>query len=186
MTLNTHFFFFLGDFPGGKTISEVKLSLSGAESQAIAQTIVFSYIQRKRHPHFSNFLIPNILISPKDFRIIMYDSVNDVLLCSVPLSIFQPYPSSSLQIASIIILWMVLHYRMFCVGINTSLVTETIGEMKKIQSSFKDRAKEKLDLYVNGSKFGVQGFPLVPRAALPSHEQLGFGIHLIPQKSAEH
>ena len=39
-----------------------------AENQAIAQTIVFSYIQR----------IPNILISPDHFRILMYDSHNDV------------------------------------------------------------------------------------------------------------
>jgi hypothetical protein len=170
-----------GDSPGGRTISEVKLSLSGAESQAIAQTIVFSFLQRKRHRKFSNFLIPNILISPHDFRIIMFDAVNDILICSVPLPIFQPYPSSSLQIASIIILWMVLHYRMFCVGLDTSLIIETIGEMKKIQSHFKDRAKNKLDLYVNASKFGVQGFPLVPRAALPSLELLGFGVHLIPQ-----
>lgn len=67
-------------------------------------------------------------------------------------------------------------------GIETSLIIETIGEIKKIQSNFKDRAKEKLDFYVNASKFGVQGFPLVPRATLPSHELLGFGIHLIPQK----
>lgn len=99
----------------------------------------------------------------------MYDAANDILICSVPLPIFQPYPSNSLQIASIIILWMVLHYRMFCVGIETSLIIETIGEIKKIQSNFKDRAKEKLDFYVNASKFGVQGFPLVPRATLPSH-----------------
>lgn len=153
-----------------------------AENQALAQTIVFSFIQRKRHPDFSNFLIPNILISPHDFRIIMYDSVNDILICSVPVPLFHPYPSSSLQIASIIILWMVLHYRMFCVGIDTSLIIETIDEMKKIQSNFKDRAKEKLDLYVHASKFCVQDFPIVQRPALPSHNLLGFGIHLIPQK----
>ena len=30
--------------PGGKTISEVKLSMTGADSQAIAHTIVFSFI----------------------------------------------------------------------------------------------------------------------------------------------
>ena len=48
------FFYFISDLdcddqneegsPGGKTISEVKLSMTGAESQAIAQTIVFSFI----------------------------------------------------------------------------------------------------------------------------------------------
>lgn len=159
----------------------MKSSLSCAESRAIAQTIVFSFCQRKRHPHFSNFLIPNVLISPKDFRIIMYDSVNDILICSAPLPIFQPYPSKSLQIASIIILWMVLHHRMFCGGIDTSSIMGTINEMEEIQSNFKDRAKEKLNIYINALKFGVQEFPLVPRESFPSYELLGFGVHLIPQ-----
>ncbi|KAK3090913.1 hypothetical protein FSP39_015683 [Pinctada imbricata] len=165
-----------GDSPGGKT-----------ESQVIAQTIVFSFIQRKRHPHFSNFLIPNILISPHDFRIIMYDAFNDILICSVPFQIFHPYPSTSLQTASILILWMVLHYRMFCVGIDTSLIIETAGDLKKIQSNFNERAKNKLELYVNASKCGVQGFPLaphLPRAVFPSHELLMVGIHLISEKSS--
>lgn len=161
--------------------SERKPSLSCAESRAIAQTIVFSFCQRKKHPHFSNFLIPNIFISPKDFRIIMYDSVNDILICSAPLPIFQPYPSKSLQIASIIILWMVLHHRMFCGGIDPSSIMGTVNEMKEIQSNFKDRAKEKLNIYINALKFGVHEFPLVPRESFPSYELLGFGVHLIPQ-----
>lgn len=165
----------------GRKTSEMKPSLSCAESRAIAQTIVFSFCQRKRHPHLSNFLIPNVLISPKDFRIIMYDSVNDILICSAPLPIFQPYPSKSLQIASIIILWMVLHHRMFCGGIDTSSIMGTINEMEEIQSNFKDRAKEKLNIYINALKFGVQEFPLVPRESFPSYELLGFGVHLIPQ-----
>ena len=139
---------------------------------------MFSFIQNKKHPNLSNFLIPNIFISTREFRIVMYDAEKDILICSVPLPIFQPYPSNSLQIASIIILWMVLHHRMFCVGIDT----EAFSEMKKIQSNFKERAKDKLDIYVNASKFGVEGFPLVPRERLPSLQLLGFGIHLIPQK----
>ena len=115
------FFYFISDLdsddqneegsPGGKTISEVKLSMTGAESQAIAHLIVFSFIQRKRHPKFSNFLIPNILISPNSFRIIIHDAVNDILICSLPLSIFPSYPSKSLEIASIIILWILLLLR---------------------------------------------------------------------------
>lgn len=160
------------------------VSLSCAENRAIAQTIVFSFFQRKRHPNFSNFLIPNILISPKDFRIIMYDAENDILICSAPLPIFQPYPSKSLHIASIIILWMVLHHRMFCGGIDTSSIMGTTQEMKKIQSNFKEKAKEKLNVYTNALKFGIQEFPLVPRERLPSYGLLGFGVHLIPQKKS--
>nr|XP_022332267.1 uncharacterized protein LOC111129982 [Crassostrea virginica]XP_022332268.1 uncharacterized protein LOC111129982 [Crassostrea virginica] len=167
---------------GGKTISEVKLSRTGAESQAIAQTIVFSFIQRKRHPQFSNFFIPNILISPNSFRIIMYDAVNDILICSLPLSIFQSYPSKSFEIASIIILWMVLHYRIFCDGIDVSLIKKADIEIKSIQANFKERANEKLDFYVNRPKFGVQGFPIVQRESLPSFESLSLGVHILPKK----
>ena len=49
------FFYFISDLdcddqneegsPGGKTISEVKLSRTGAESQATAQTIVFCIVE---------------------------------------------------------------------------------------------------------------------------------------------
>ena len=120
--------------------------MTGADSQAIAHTIVFSFIQRKRHPKI--FLIPNILISPNSIRIIMYDAVNNILICSLPLSIFQSYLSKSLEIAFIIILWMVLHYRMFCDGIDASLIKKADIEIKNIQANFKERANEKLDFYV--------------------------------------
>ena len=159
--------------------------MTGAESQAIAHSIVFSFIQRKRHPKFSNFLIPNILISPNSFRIIMYDAVNDILICSLPLSIFQSYPSKSFEIASIIILWMVLHYRIFCNGIDVSLIKKADIEIKSIQANFKERANEKLDFYVNKPKFGVQGFPIVQRESLPSFESLSLGVHILPKKWVE-
>lgn len=166
---------------GGKTISDAKLfqSKTSAENRAVAQTIVFSFLQRKRLPEFPNLLIPNILISPQEFRIIMYDAVNDILMCSVPLPIFQPYPSNSLEIASIIILWMVLHHRIFCEGTD-ALIREMGIERKKIQADFKERAKEKFELYVNELKYGVQGFPFVQRESLPSFKALLLGVHLLP------
>lgn len=167
---------------GGKTTSEAKLYLSktSAENRAVAQTIVFSFLHQKRHPEFPNLLIPNILISPQEFRIIMYDAVNDILMCSVPLSIFQPYPSNSLEIASIIILWIVLHHRIFCEGTDALIREMSIGR-KKIQAGFKERAKEKFELYVNELKYGVQGFPFVQRESLPSFKALMFGVHLLPK-----
>ena len=105
--------------------------MTGVDSQAIAQTIVFSFIERKRYP---NPKISNILIPNDSIRIIMYDAVNNILICSLPLSIFQSYPSKSLEIAFIIILWMVLHYRMFCDGIDASLIKKADIEIKNIQS----------------------------------------------------
>lgn len=166
---------------GGKTISDAKLfqSKTSAENRAVAQTIVFSFLQRKRLPEFPNLLIPNILISTQEFRIIMYDAVNDILMCSVPLPIFQPYPSNSLEIASIIILWMVLNHRIFCEGTD-ALIREMGIERKKIQADFKERAKEKFELYVNELKYGGQGFPFVQRESLPSFKALLLGVQLLP------
>lgn len=68
------FFFFYTDedSPGGKTISE---GAKGSEDQAIAQTIVFSLLQRQNHPSFQHHLIPNIVITPTEFRVYMYDAV---------------------------------------------------------------------------------------------------------------
>lgn len=170
---------------GGKTISDAKLfqSKTSAENRAVAQTIVFSFLQRKRLPEFPNLLIPNILISPQEFRIIMYDAVNDILMCSVPLPIFQPYPSNSLEIASIIILWMVLNHRIFCEGTD-ALIREMGIERKKIQADFKERAKEKFELYVNELKYGVQGFPFVQRESLPSFKALLLGVQLLPNMNS--
>ena len=75
------------DSPSGKQIVEMKHQ--GAENQVIAQTIAFSHIQGRWHPSFKHFLIPNVLISPYQFRIMMYDSRNDILICSVKLSFFS-------------------------------------------------------------------------------------------------
>ena len=49
----------------------------------------------------------------------MYDFQNDVLICLVKLPIFQDKEiPDKLSIESVVFLWMVLHYKMFCVGIN--------------------------------------------------------------------
>lgn len=129
-------------------------------------------------------LIPNILISPQEFRIIMYDAVNDILMCSVPLPIFQSYPSNSLEIASIIILWMVLHHTIFCEGTDALIREMGIERIKKVQADFKERAKEKFELYVNELKYGVQGFPFVQRESLPSFKALLLGVNLLPNMNS--
>ena len=75
------------DSDGSKV--EVQQSIiQRAEEQAVAETIVFSLVQRLHHPNFENHLIPTILIDSSLFRIIMYDAVNDVLLCSPKIPIF--------------------------------------------------------------------------------------------------
>ena len=89
---------------------------------------LLSFLQRKRQPNWSNLFIPNILMSSHHL-----ESSCMILLCSVPLSIFQPFPSKSLEIASVIILWMVLLYRIVYDGKDNSRIKETdINTFKRI------------------------------------------------------
>lgn len=144
--------------PGGKTISEVKVpSAAGAEDQAIAQIIVFSLLQKQKHPEFQHHLIPNIVISPTDFHIFMYDAVNDILLGSYPLQIFD-VETESLRIESVMILWMVLHYRIFCEGIKVNKLTDDFKNID-IQSHFKKIAETKWNVYSKSLKENVGYFP---------------------------
>lgn len=129
---------------GGTTILEVKLSLKtgGVFDQAMAQTIVFSVTQRQRHPALRKVFIPNILVSPTEFRVFMYDSDYDILIYSVPLNIFHYRKDGELSIPSIIVLWMVLHYKLFCEETKSLIDNRDIDE-EKAKSTFKEKDKKK-------------------------------------------
>ena len=162
------------DLPGWKPFVEMKHQ--GVENPIIAQTIVFSHIHRKWHPSFKHFFIPNILISPYQFRILMYDSQNDILISSVKFPIFQDKEIlDKLSIESAVFRWMVLHYKLFCVGFNVQEFLNT-GE---IQSNFPERAGDKLDLYMDSSlKISISSFRPVLEEALSSYD-IFFGKRLL-------
>ncbi|XP_061171272.1 uncharacterized protein LOC133180832 [Saccostrea echinata] len=173
-----------------KTFCKTRVNSSrGAENQVISQTIVFSFIQRKLYPHLQNFLIPNLLISPYHYRILMYDSLNDILICSVKLPIFHDKDKPRrLNIASVVFLWMVLHYRLFCVGINVKEILEngSIKDIREIQSKFPDRAGEKLPLYEDCSRIGISKFPPVFEEDLPSFDNFLYGKRLFKSRRLLH
>lgn len=135
-----------------RNIIEVKCSLSEKKfevmDQAIAQTIVFSFLKKKCDERLR--FIPNILISREEFRILMYDVENDLLICSQPLFIFF---KKSLRMSSMIILWMVLHYELFVRDIRVDFESKSV-DLKKFQANFKKRAKDKLAIYEDELKFG--------------------------------
>lgn len=58
----------------------------------------------------------------------------------------------------IIILWMVLHYTIFCAGINTENLTI---DLNKIKSGFTDSITDCDDIYRFLLKSGVETFPKV-------------------------
>ncbi|XP_062601299.1 uncharacterized protein LOC134263017 isoform X2 [Saccostrea cucullata] len=173
-----------------RTFCETRVnSNQGVENQIISQTIVFSFIQRKLYPHLQNSLIPNLLISPRHYRILMYDSLNDILICSVKLPIFQDKDKPrKLNIASIVFLWMVLHYRLFCVGIDVKAIleNESIKDIKEIQSQFPDRAGDKFPLYTGCCRIGVSQFPPVSEEDLPSYDNFLFGKRLFKSRRLLH
>ncbi|XP_052089997.1 uncharacterized protein LOC127726615 [Mytilus californianus] len=150
-----------------------KEDVIGSEDQAVAQTIVFSFIQRKKHPTLCS-LIPNILISSTYFRIIMYDSVHDILLCTAPISLFATNEKKKLIPTSVVILWMVLHHRQFCEGIKT----DTIDDLDNIKLHFKEQANDKYDLYLNLSEVGIPSFPSVSKKCYPSSDSVYGGKHI--------
>jgi hypothetical protein len=156
----------IDEFDGGTEAG----NQSWTEDQSIAETISFSFLQKAHHPNFENHLVPNIVIDSERFRILMYDSDKDVLLCGMDLPIFY---ESHLNATSVVILWMVLHYQIFCSGIpDTPEVLETV------KCNFTEVAKVKLEIYKNYLKTGVENFPTLQKATssvFPSYESILFG-----------
>lgn len=148
---------------------EVKQTAIRAVNQSVAETIVFAMIQKAHHPNFLNHLIPNIVIDSGHFRILMYDAQNDVFLCSVLVPIFY---GSHLHTTSVIILWMVLHYRIFCSGIQ-----DDPNKLRQVKCQFKEKVAEKWEIYSRSLKCCVSRFPPVKKDSdfFPSNEMLNFG-----------
>lgn len=77
---------------------------------------------------------------------------------------------------------MVLHYKIFCVGINVQEVLDNgvITNIKEIQSNFRERARDKLDLYVeSSSKIVISRFKPVLEEALPSSDDLIYNERIL-------
>lgn len=133
------------------------------DDQTIAQSIVFSLLQKKRHPELRNFLIPTIVMSSTKFRIIMYDAENDVLLRSNSYDLFNTEEWVKLSPASIVTLWMVLNYRIFCSGINRVDLNEEL-DINDVKSGFLDELLvDCVDIYTSKLKSCVPSFPKVER-----------------------
>jgi hypothetical protein len=103
-----------------------EISPADAYAQMIAETFVFSFLQHKQNSgKLRNSLIPSIGIIGEKFIVFMYDCENDVLLGSGVLSLFY---KGSIDVRSVIFLWLVLNYRLFCSGL--------IDDFKSFKSEF--------------------------------------------------
>lgn len=131
----------------------------GTSERAIAQTVVFSLLQRQRHPNFRTSMTPNILFSPDYIQIIMYDAVNDILLCSNFIDLFNVNADGRLSSEAVVTLWLVLHYRIFCCGLHF----EDSVKADIFKSNFHILAKEKWNVYTKRLKSCVPGFPVMEK-----------------------
>lgn len=123
------------EIKSSKTFSDADIS------QIIAQTIVFSFYQRKKNKEkLKNYLIPGIGISTKSLVVFFYECEEDVLLLTDSLDLTARC-DSEMNIGAVVFLWLTLNYKLFCSGI-----TE---EMKKYKADFFVEAGKLLDVYRN-------------------------------------
>lgn len=95
----------------------------------------------------------------------MYDAVNDILLGSYPLHLFD-VETESLRIESVMILWMVLHYRMFCEGIKVDELTDDFKNFD-MKSHFRKIVGRKWDVYSTALSENISYFsPAKERSSL--------------------
>lgn len=126
--------------------------MNKVQDEATAETVVFALAYQIKNPSSAGF-IPNIVICPNEFYIVMYEPVHDVLLWSSEFPLISQ-SDFKLQGVSIVALWMVLHYKLFCNG-----VEELFDEVSEIKADFSNQLDvENLDIYKNNLDIGVQSF----------------------------
>lgn len=169
--------FFLDEQSGvsldGRAKTEVK---QHNLEQAFTQTIVFSLVQKQRHPDSLDHMVPNVVISPEKFEIVMYDADNDILLCSNSIFLFNlDLPENrTLTNEAVVVLWMVLHYRIFCSGFNNA----SHEVLERCKSNFKKLVGSRWDIYSNSLKYCVSGFPSIKKWSVNELLRRGHQLNL--------
>lgn len=125
--------------------SELKNHWQG-NPQIIAQTIVFSFLQKKYHPERDNFLTPCIGIGRTDLIVMFYDAEHDVLLESSSVPLFENEFSCKFSFEAILVSWLVVNYKYFCSGL--------VEKDEQHKSNFFVHAKDKIQIYKDKLKLG--------------------------------
>ena len=112
------------DTPGGSSSVEDKVQTciedERVTNQVIAQTIVFSFLQRKQHSEYEQFLIPSVAVSRKEIIFYFYDSQYDILLRSPAFPLFV---DDGMSMAAILCSWFVMNYKYLCSGVTEGMIT---------------------------------------------------------------
>jgi hypothetical protein len=150
------------DSPGGKSPVEVKMknnSLS-RNPQLVAETIVFSFLQKKKHPELSSFLIPCVGIASSAMLLMFYDSEHDVFLESSLVPLLSTTRENMFSVEAILVTWLAVNYRFLCTGLT--------DEMLPLKAGFFEEAKDRKTIYENDLQMLNVGQSLVKEVILPS------------------
>ncbi|XP_069124167.1 uncharacterized protein [Argopecten irradians] len=135
------------DSPGGQYSSDKKKNPfhTFRNDQIIAETVVFSFLQKQYHPENSHFLCPCIGVTRTALVFYFYDSEYDILLESSRIPLLDS--ETDINLLAIITSWLVVNYKYLSSGLPETLQnSESAG--------FFCHAEEKIEKYRNHLKFG--------------------------------
>ena len=127
----------------GSSLVEVKVV--DYREQMLAQTIVYSFLQRNKHPEYKTSLAPCIGISKKHVVFYFYDCEHDYLLESTCFDL--QVPGLGIKKSTVLAMWMTLNYKYLCSGI-----THAIKE-SGYTADFEKFGKDKMESYKNHLSF---------------------------------
>ena len=150
------------DSPGGKFPMEVmmKSNILRNNPKLVAEAVVFSFLQKKRHPELSNLLIPCVGMADNAMLLMFYDSEHDVLLESSPIPLYSSTCKNKFSAEAVLIAWLAVNYRFLCTGLT--------DDMLPYKAGFFDQAKDCITVYENDLTMQNVGPPPVKETILPS------------------
>lgn len=130
-----------GSAIGNSLIEKQKTSVLSQNSQLIAKTIVFSFLQKQKHPECSNFLTPLIGVGLSEMTVMFYDAEHDVLLESTRVPLFDSSEEECrmFSLTAILISWLVVNY--------TYLSSGLIDTMQTYTADFFNHTRGKTEIY---------------------------------------
>ncbi|XP_033724578.1 uncharacterized protein LOC117314617 [Pecten maximus] len=120
-------------------------------NKLLAESIVFSFLQKQKHPKKEHFLCPCIGVKAREMIVFCYDSQHDVLLESsaIPLLSENLTTLGKINTLAIVVAWLVVNYKYLCNGLT--------DDMKIAKSMFFSQAESKLNIYNDMLKLGEVG-----------------------------
>lgn len=150
--------------PGGKSPVTVEVKTKSdnlsRNPQLVAETIVFSFLQKRTHPELSNFLIPCVGFSSRAMLLMFYDSEHDVFLESSLIPLFSSTCKNMFSVEAILVTWLAVNYRFLCTGLT--------DEMLPFKARFFEEAKHRKTVYENDLQMHNVGRTPIKEITLPN------------------